>query len=160
MKKRIINRTNVTKTIRYLQKNGIKHAFYAAKERLEEAGGNDYCYISPDKETLEAQRRASVGLPYRFSIVVPAYETKEEYLREMLDSVMSILMNGSPFTKSAPLWNVPSTTLRPTCVSQAVRPGTTPPPRQMYSLPALPARSRWSLHTAWVAHNISGAWNR
>lgn len=78
----------MAKTIRYLRKNGIRHAFYAAKERLEEAGKNEYCYIFPDKETLEVQRRASAGFPYRFSIVVPAYETREEYLREMLDSVM------------------------------------------------------------------------
>lgn len=88
MGKGIINRANVAKTIRYLRKNGIKHAFYAAKERLEEAGKSEYCYISPDKETLEAQRRSSGRFPYRFSIVVPAYETKEKYLREMLDSVM------------------------------------------------------------------------
>lgn len=88
MGKRIINRANVTKTIRYLQKNGIKHAFYAAKERLEESGKNEYCYISPDQETLGIQRKSSGQFPYRFSIVVPAYETKEEYLREMLDSVM------------------------------------------------------------------------
>lgn len=88
MGKRVINRANVSKTIRYLRKNGIKHAFYAAKERLEEAGQSDYSYISPDIETLKAQRRESARLPYRFSIVVPAYETKEEYLREMLDSVM------------------------------------------------------------------------
>lgn len=78
----------MTKTIRYLRKNGIKHAFYAAKERLEEARKNDYCYIPPDRETLEAQRKSSRHFPYRFSIVVPAYETKEDYLREMIDSVM------------------------------------------------------------------------
>lgn len=78
----------MAKTIRYLRKNGIKHAFYAAKERMEEAVQSNYCYISPDKETLEAQRKSAERFPYRFSIVVPAYETKEEYLREMLDSIM------------------------------------------------------------------------
>lgn len=88
MGKHIINQTNLNKTIRYLRKNGIRHAYYAARERLEEAKNNNYRYIEPDRETLRKQREASAKLPYRFSIVVPAYETKETYLREMMDSVM------------------------------------------------------------------------
>ena len=36
MGNRILKISNVKKTIHYLQKNGLRHAFYAAKERIEE----------------------------------------------------------------------------------------------------------------------------
>lgn len=84
----IINRTNLTKTIRYLRKNGIKHAYYAARERLEEVKNSDYRYAEPDQETLRKQKEASAKISCRFSVVVPAYETKEAFFREMINSVM------------------------------------------------------------------------
>ena len=87
MNKRILNRSNINKTINYLRKNGIKHACYAALERIGEDHNEDYIYIKPDEKTLADQREGWKKFPYRFSIVVPAYETKEEYLREMIDSV-------------------------------------------------------------------------
>ena len=49
--------------------------------------GKTYRYRQPGQKNLEAQRAAD-GYPYRFSILVPAYETKEAYLREMIDSVL------------------------------------------------------------------------
>lgn len=87
MGNRIINSNNIRKTVNYLRKNGIKHAYYAAMERIEEEKKADYIYKMPSKEQLDAQREDWKRFPYRFSIVVPAYETKEEYLREMIDSV-------------------------------------------------------------------------
>lgn len=87
MGKKIINIGNLKKTIHYLQKNGIRHTFYAAKERMEEERQSEYVYVGPGKDMLSAQREKSAGCPYRFSIVVPAYETKEDYLREMIESV-------------------------------------------------------------------------
>ncbi len=88
MGNRILKISNVNKTIHYLRKNGLRHAFYAAKERIEEEKKTDYVYKEPDEERLAAQRAEQGRFPYRFSIVVPAYETKERYLRELLDSVI------------------------------------------------------------------------
>lgn len=87
MGKRIINTTNIRKTINYVRKNGIKHACFAAMERIEEEKKSDYTYEAPSQDELDIQRKDWKRFPYRFSIVVPAYETKEEYLREMIDSV-------------------------------------------------------------------------
>ena len=78
---------NLIKTIRYVKKNGVRHAYYAAKERIEEQRRDDYFYKEPSAEELEVQRRESADYPYLFSIVVPAYETEERFLRKMLDSV-------------------------------------------------------------------------
>lgn len=83
----IFNVTNVRKTINYLRKNGIRHAYYAAKERIEEEKKSDYFYEEPKETVLAAQRAGWKQFPYRFSIVVPAYETNEEYMRELIDSV-------------------------------------------------------------------------
>ncbi|MDE6662274.1 MAG: glycosyltransferase [Lachnospiraceae bacterium] len=88
MKKRILNVNNIRKTVNYLRKNGVKHAYYAAMERIEEEKKSDYIYEEPPKSLLLKQKEASKKLPYKFSIVVPAYETKEEYLRELIDSVL------------------------------------------------------------------------
>lgn len=83
----ILKVNNLIKTIRYVKKNGVRHAYYAAKERIEEQRRDDYYYKEPSAEELENQRRESTDYPYRFSIVVPAYETEERFLRKMIDSV-------------------------------------------------------------------------
>ncbi|MCM1038892.1 MAG: glycosyltransferase [Ruminococcus sp.] len=83
----ILNLNNLKKTVRYLKKNGIGHTFYAARERMEEERRADYLYREPKEDVLAAQREKSRQYSYRFSIVVPAYETKAEFLREMIDSV-------------------------------------------------------------------------
>ena len=87
MGNRILKIGNVKKTIHYLQKNGVRHTFYAAKERIEEEKKAEYVFQEPDEALLAVQRTEWERFPYRFSIVVPAYETKETYLREMIDSV-------------------------------------------------------------------------
>lgn len=87
MAKKICNLNNLKKTVRYLKKNGVRHAYYAVRERIEEEKGEPYRYVEPAGDVLEAQRRESARYTYLFSIVVPAYETKEEFLREMIDSV-------------------------------------------------------------------------
>lgn len=84
---KIFKVSNLNKTIRYLKKNGIRHAWYAAKERIEEEKRDDYHYVEPSQERLEQQREETADWPYLFSIVVPAYETKEAFLRAMIDSV-------------------------------------------------------------------------
>ena len=87
MNKRILTVGNVKKTMRYFKKNGIKQAYYAAKERIEEEKRSDYVYTEPKEDVLAAQRADWKRFPYRFSIVVPAYETKKEFLYELIDSV-------------------------------------------------------------------------
>lgn len=87
MGNRILRISNVKKTIHYLKKNGLRHAFYAAKERIEEEKKAEYVYKEPEETCLAVQRTEWKRFPYRFSIVVPAYETKESYLRELIDSV-------------------------------------------------------------------------
>lgn len=87
MGRKIITGDNLKKTIRYLKKNGISHAYYAARERIEEEKRDHYEYKEPSEDVLRAQRQESAPYPDLFSIVVPAYETGEAYLRAMIDSV-------------------------------------------------------------------------
>ncbi|MDE5938157.1 MAG: glycosyltransferase [Lachnospiraceae bacterium] len=89
MGNRILRVDNVRKTVNYLKKNGLAGTFYAAAERVQEEKKADYRYRAPDAETLERQRQETADYPYLFSIVTPAYETKEAHLREMLASVQA-----------------------------------------------------------------------
>lgn len=89
MGKRILRIDNVRKTVNYLKKNGLAGTFYAAAERVQEEKKADYRYLLPDKQTLEEQRQKTADYPYLFSIVTPAYETKETHLREMIASVQA-----------------------------------------------------------------------
>ncbi len=85
----IIKKSNLQKTFHYLKKNGLKNTYYAVMERVKSSKGPDYRYEEAEEETLARQKREAVSSPYRFSILVPAYETKEEYLREMIESVLN-----------------------------------------------------------------------
>lgn len=87
MGNKIFKMSNFTKTVNYLTKNGIRHAYYAAKERIAEERKSDYFYREPSAEELEAQSRETAEYLELFSIVVPAYETGEDFLQEMIDSV-------------------------------------------------------------------------
>ena len=87
MGNRILRLDNVRKTVNYLKKNGLSNTFYAAAERMQKEP--DYRYLSPDAETLARQRQETEDYPYLFSIVTPAYETKEAHLREMIGSVQA-----------------------------------------------------------------------
>jgi len=82
---------NARKTWYYLQKNGIKSACLAVWERLEERKQPPYQYTAPSYAVLEAQRiqakKEGAAKPVCFSVLVPAYETKREYLTALLDSV-------------------------------------------------------------------------
>lgn len=87
MDSRIFGINNFIKTIRYLKKNGIRHTYYAAKERIEEAKRSDYYYREPSEEILKSQRSETESYSDIFSIVVPAFETDESFLRGMIGSV-------------------------------------------------------------------------
>lgn len=81
--------SNFRKTYHYLKKNGIKNAYYAVLERVLSGRGERYSYEAPTEEILTKQKEEAKEYPYIFSILVPAYETKSEYLTEMIDSVLN-----------------------------------------------------------------------
>lgn len=87
MGNKILKVSNLRKTYYYLKKNGLKNAYYAALERMISEKKEEYRYDVPSKETLERQKEEGEKYPYTFSILVPAYETNEKFLREMVDSV-------------------------------------------------------------------------
>lgn len=89
MGKNVLKISNLKKTYYYLKKNGLKNAYYAARERLEQEKHTQYHYIMPSEEELQLQRIKGENYSYQFSILVPAYETNPVYLREMIDSVLN-----------------------------------------------------------------------
>lgn len=80
---------NIAKVVRYFKKNGIMNTIYAVMERVFFAYYKNYEYKEPDKAILDMQRKKVFKENILFSIVVPAYETNEIHLKEMLDSVQN-----------------------------------------------------------------------
>ena len=80
-----INRANLKKTKYYMKRNGIRRTWYAVLERLEERKRPPYVWTPPTDAELTVQREGweREGLSAAFSILVPAYRTKPEYLREL-----------------------------------------------------------------------------
>lgn len=85
----IVKISNLKKTLRYLKKNGIRQAYYAMKERVQTEIAADYAYEQPGASVLREQMKEGKNFSVKFSILVPAFETKEEYLKAMIDSVLS-----------------------------------------------------------------------
>lgn len=88
-----LNKQNIERGIHYLKRNGLRETFYKALERLIRDGEEeDYSRLFksslPTQEELEAQRRSSFTHRYKISILVPAYETDLEFLKQMLESVI------------------------------------------------------------------------
>ena len=50
---KILKLANFRKTIYYLKKNGIKNAFYAARERIDSEKEDSYCYQGLAEEKKE-----------------------------------------------------------------------------------------------------------
>lgn len=79
------------KAFYYLKRNGVIHTWNAVRERVSERKNPPYFYVEPSAESLGWQREQSkvmadvIGM---ISIVVPTYRTPEQYLRELIDSVM------------------------------------------------------------------------
>lgn len=87
---KLVKISNLKKTLRYLKKNGIRPTYYAMRERMEMGGyADDYVYEAPSEEILKEQEKRAMDMNIKFSILVPAFETKEEYLRAMIDSVLT-----------------------------------------------------------------------
>ena len=86
-----INRANLNKTIYYLKRNGLKRTWYAVRERLDEKRQPPYLWTPPSGTELENQRRQwkESGFSVVFSILVPTYRTRPEYLKELIGSLGS-----------------------------------------------------------------------
>ncbi|MCR2047338.1 glycosyltransferase [Acetatifactor muris] len=84
-----INAANLKKTIYYLKRNGLRQTWYAVRERLDERRQPSYCRTRLSEASPEGQRRTweQGEYPVSFSILVPAYGTREKYLRELLESL-------------------------------------------------------------------------
>ena len=82
-------KTNLAKVRRYFKKNGIVNTLYATVERVFFAYYKQYTYEGVSEEKLKEQRNTEFHNRVLVSIVVPTYETKEEHLREMIESVLS-----------------------------------------------------------------------
>lgn len=79
--------------INYMKKNGACEGVYAVLERTKQKRRDSYEYEPLTEEQLKKERQEAEQLyetlPVTFSILVPAYETKEGYLRELIESVRS-----------------------------------------------------------------------
>ena len=84
----IFNVANLKKTYYYLKRNGIMPTIGAALERVQAPYFADYHYTLPSNRELELQRQKKWKNPVVFSIVVPVYETKEEFLSVLVDSLL------------------------------------------------------------------------
>lgn len=79
---------NVRKTINYGKKNGYKEALCAAWERVTAKYYADYTYTEPKETELSAQRADDSVKGIKLSLAVPAYETKPEYMRALIQSCL------------------------------------------------------------------------
>ena len=84
---------NLKKTYYYLKKNGIMNTYAAVRERmyartspLYMAG---YNYVPLSEAELEKQRNTVFDMKCKFSILIPMYETKPEFAKAMIDSVLA-----------------------------------------------------------------------
>lgn len=83
---------NLKRGISYFKRNGLKPAIYKALERLErDKTEEEYAAkifrIDENEEVLNAQRLMEFPVEYKISILIPAYETDEDLLRQTLESV-------------------------------------------------------------------------
>lgn len=79
---------NIRKTINYSKKNGYKETIYATCERVIAKYHADYHYDEPLKAKLMQQKKEQETYTTKFSIIVPTYETKQEYLAMLIDSCL------------------------------------------------------------------------
>lgn len=72
-----------------MKRNGIRKTWYAVLERLAERKQPSYTWNAPGEmeETAQCREWEEKGFTVKFSIVVPAYRTKPEYLKDLLDSL-------------------------------------------------------------------------
>lgn len=78
----------IKRGLSYLKRNGLKKTVFKGVERLQrDTLEKDYAPSHADEATLRVQRDHVFERPYRFSILVPVYETDPALFMEMLRSV-------------------------------------------------------------------------
>lgn len=102
-----LNPYTIKKGLRYFKHYGPKEFWIRLHERFEPEEvpyGSWYEAYKPDETTLEKQRCHHFGYAPVISVAVPAYHTPEEFLRQMIDSLLAqtysnwelCIANGSP----------------------------------------------------------------
>lgn len=94
-----INKFNIQRGISYLKRNGIKKTCYKVAERLKRDDDEaDYMQAMlssrPTAAQLNEQKTRSFFHRYKFSILVPAYNTDPPFLKEMIMSVVGQTYSG------------------------------------------------------------------
>lgn len=86
----MISFADVKKTLYFLKRNGIESTRYEIRERLEQRKQPIYRWELASLEELKRQKRwaEESSNPLKFSIVVPAYRTRENCLRDLVDSLL------------------------------------------------------------------------
>ncbi len=85
-----ISGSDISKTMKYLKRNGFRTTYFAAVERLGMRAGSHYSYTEPDEGELAKQRKETAdaeGWP-SITMVMPAYNPDEHFFREALSSVL------------------------------------------------------------------------
>lgn len=91
-----INRQNIKKVVNSTKKYGLKETYYIVKGKLrgsKSVSGIDYneWYREKLPSEIELQRQREYNFEYKpkISIVVPTYNTKREFLIDMIESVVN-----------------------------------------------------------------------
>lgn len=86
----MISFADVKKTLYFLKRNGIESTRYEIRERLEQRKQPLYRWELASLEELKRQKRWAEenSSQMKFSIVVPAYRTRENCLRDLVDSLL------------------------------------------------------------------------
>ena len=87
----------IQKGFRYLKHYGPKEFWIRLHERFEPEEvpyGPWYAAYVPDEETLEKQRKHKFNYAPLISIAVPAYQTPVEFLKQMIESLISQTYTG------------------------------------------------------------------
>ena len=88
---------NIKRTIAYLKRNGLVATWYAVRERTDVRHMDDLSIFMKEYKgrapltALEKKRQQKTVFEkqYRFSVLVPTYETAPVYFRQMVDSVLA-----------------------------------------------------------------------
>lgn len=93
-----ITGSNLKRLESYIKRNGLKASVIKVMERLdrnksEENYTQDVFDLISDREQAELEREKKFTHRYKFSIIVPAYETGERRIKEMIYSVLSQTYN-------------------------------------------------------------------
>ena len=130
---KIFNMSDIRRTFRYMKRNGLRGAYYAAKERMKLRAESRYSYLCPDEGELANQRNETHD-PERapsITVVIPAYEPDAVYFRKAVESVINqsyphwrlVITDGSPSDKTYDIYKEYENDPRITYVKHEGSPG-------------------------------------